>query len=120
MLHILTSWLVSALVIMVAAFVLPGVNLPADALESFRVALVVALIIGLFNAFVKPFLELVALPITVLTFGLFTFVINAVIIWVVAEYVVSGFDLANFWWAIAMALFVAIVGSLFARFNLIK
>ncbi len=72
---ILINWLVSTIAILVTAYLLPGVHL-----QDFTTALVVALVLGILNAFVKPILFLLTLPITILTLGLFMFVLNAVII----------------------------------------
>lgn len=114
MITLLISWLVSALVIMVAGYIVPGVEI-----EGLNVAIVVALIIGILNAFVRPILSVITLPITILTLGLFSFVLNALMIWI-ASLVVTGFDLANFWSAIFMSVFVAVVYAFFSLLNFNK
>lgn len=111
MISLILNWLVSAIVIMIAGYIIPGVEV-----EGFNVAIVVALILGILNAFVRPILGLITLPITILTLGLFSFVLNAFMIWI-ASLVVTGFDLANFWAALLMALFVAVVYAFFSRFE---
>lgn len=111
MITILISWLVSALVIMVAGYIVPGVEI-----DGLNVAIVVALILGILNAFVRPILALITLPITILTLGLFSFVLNALMIWL-ASLVVTGFDLANFWSAFLMSLFIAVVYSFFSMLS---
>lgn len=109
MITLLASWLVSALIIMAAGYVVPGVLV-----DGFQVALVTALMLGILNAFVRPVLALVTLPITILTLGLFSFVLNALMIWVTAEWVVTGFDLTSFWAAIWMGLFISIAYAFFS------
>ena len=74
---------------------------------SFYTALVVALILGLINAVIRPVLVLLTLPLTIFTLGLFIFVINGLLFWFVASFV-AGFDVAGFW----PAVFGAIVYSL--------
>ena len=75
--------------------------------KSFSVALIVALVLGLVNAVVRPILVLLTLPVTILTLGLFILVINALLFWLVAEFV-DGFHVGGFW----AAFFGAIVYSL--------
>lgn len=100
---LLANWIVSGLLILVIAYLLPGVTV-----SGFFVALVLALVLGLINAFVKPFVMFLALPINLLTLGLFAFVIDALLI-MLAAYLVPGFDIAGFWWALVFALAMAAV-----------
>jgi len=106
MINILINWLVSALLVLAVAYVLPGISV-----ESFWVALVVALVLGLINAIIKPLAVFLTLPIYVLTLGLFTFVIDALLV-MLAGYVVPGFEVSSFWWALLFALILSIVNSL--------
>jgi putative membrane protein len=103
---ILLNWVISALLILVIAYVLPGVSV-----TGFFVALVVALVLGLINAFIKPVVLFFALPINMVTMGLFSFVIDAVMV-MVAAWAVSGFDIDGFWWALVFALALAVVNML--------
>lgn len=118
MINALITWLVTAVLVMIGAYLIPGiklegadVNLLGLILPGFNVALIVALILGLLNAFVRPILGLIALPITILTLGLFALVLNAAMVYI-AAYVVSGFDVADFWSALLFSLFMAISSSL--------
>lgn len=108
---LLINWLTSACAIMVAAYFLPGIHI-----ENFLTAFVLALVLGILNAIVKPILFLFTLPITILTLGLFTFVLNALIV-IVATYFVRGFTVHGFLWAlifsIALSLLNAILGKVF-------
>ncbi len=99
----LLSWLLSALAIVITAYLLPGVEL-----AGFFAALVTALILGLINAFLRPLLVLLTLPLTILTLGLFTLVINAVLI-LLAAAVVPGFAVHGFWWAFVFGLVLAVI-----------
>jgi putative membrane protein len=91
---ILINWLLSSLVIIVGAYILPGVHV-----ESFLTALVLAIVLGIINALLKPILILLTLPINILSLGLFTLVINAALI-MLATVIVPGFKVDSFWWAL--------------------
>lgn len=99
----LINWLLAALAIMVTAYLLPGVQL-----SGFVPALLTALVLGLVNAFIKPILLLLTLPINILTLGLFTLVINALLIMLVSK-IVSGFQVAGFWWALVFSVVLTVV-----------
>ncbi len=96
------NWLVSALVIIIAAYILPGVT------TTFVGALIAALVLGLLNATIKPLLVAISLPINILTLGLFTLVISALII-LLASAIVPGFRVSNFWWALLFGLVLAVL-----------
>jgi len=99
----LLQWLVSGLAIIITAYLLPGVKL-----TGFFAALVTALILGLINAFIRPVLILLTLPLNILTLGLFTLVINALLIMLAAA-IVPGFAVQGFWWALLFGLVLAII-----------
>lgn len=80
-------------------------------LAGFFAAIIVALVLALLNAFLKPLLILFTLPATIFTFGLFLFVINALII-LLASNLVGGFQVDNFWWALLFSLILTFVNSL--------
>lgn len=105
MLYILISLILSSVAVFVAGSILPGVKL-----EGFSTAVVVAVVLSLINAFIRPFLILLTLPINVLTLGLFTLVIMGFCSWLVSL-VVPGFAFASFWWAIGFALVFAIINN---------
>ncbi len=100
---VLINWFVSALAILVTAYLLPGVHI-----ASFTSALVVAVVLGVINAFVKPILLVLTLPITILTLGLFTLVINAFVI-ILTSRLVPGFKVDGFWWALLFSIVLSIV-----------
>lgn len=86
MLNLLLRWLVGALALLAVAYLLPGITLT----NFFPTAVVAALVLGLVNAFIRPVVKLLTLPLTCLTLGLFALVVNAVLFWGVAA-VVDGF-----------------------------
>lgn len=100
------TWLISALAIAITAYLLPGVKL-----SGFLAALITAVVLGLVNAIVKPILFFLTLPFTILTLGLFTFVINAVMIMLTSA-VVPGFYVSGFWQALLFSLVLAVVNYL--------
>jgi putative membrane protein len=95
--------LVNALAVMVTAYLLPGVKL-----DGYFAAVVVSIVLGILNSVVKPLLHLFALPITILTLGLFSIVINAFVI-MLADWMVRGFQVDGFWWALAFSFVLALV-----------
>ena len=112
MMSFLLQWLVSGVAIIITAYLLPGV-----ALEGFLAALVTALVLGLVNAIIRPILILLTLPLNILTLGLFTLVINALLIMLAAS-IVPGFAVQGFWWALLFGIVLAIVN--FALSPLLK
>lgn len=105
--NIIFHWIISAVAIMIAAYILPGV-----AISGIIAALVLAVILGAINAFIKPVLILLTLPITIITLGLFTLVINAGLI-LLADAIVPGFYVDGFWWAMLFALVLWLINSFF-------
>ena len=96
---LILRWIINALALLAATQIVTGFHV-----DTFYAALIAAAIIGLLNAIVRPILVLLTLPITILTLGLFTFVINAAIIWFTSSFV-DGFEVHGF----LPALFVAII-----------
>ena len=102
MLKLLLVWLINAVALLAVAYLMPSISV-----ASFTTALVAALVLGLVNAVIRPLLILLTLPATILTLGLFIFVINGVLFWFVGTYL-QGFTVAGFW----AGVFGAIVYSL--------
>ena len=107
---IFIGWIVSALVIFSVAYILPGVHV-----ANFTSALVVALVLGIINAFVKPVLVILTLPITILTLGIFYFVLNALLILFVGS-IVPGFKVDGFLWALVFGIVLSIANSFVHNF----
>lgn len=100
---------VSALAVLLAAYLLPGVSV-----DNFLAAVAVAVVLGLVNFFVRPLLVILTLPVTIFTLGLFLLVINALMVMLVAA-VVPGFAVAGFWWALLFSLVVSAVSAFLNR-----
>jgi len=109
--RLLIRFLVLALALILIAYLIPGINV-----SSFLSALVAALVLGLINALIKPIVLVLTLPINILSLGLFTFVINGLLFWLVSS-MVKGFDVAGFWAAFWGALAFSII-SWFANMSL--
>ncbi len=101
---LLIRLLINALAILLIAYLVPGV-----AVTGFYTALIGAVVLGLLNLVIKPLILLLTLPITIITLGLFTFVINALLFWFVGT-VVKGFSVEGFIPAFIGALILTVVG----------
>lgn len=99
----LLKLLVSSLAVFFGAYILNGVYL-----DGFPTAILVALLMGFLNAFLKPILIILTIPITLITFGLFLLVINAVII-LLADYALSGFTVNSFFTAVVFSVIVSVI-----------
>ncbi len=110
MLYIIIRWLILTMAVLSAAYVLDGVQV-----RSFWTAFFTAAALGFMNTFFRPILLILTLPINVLTLGLFTFIINALLI-MMASGVVPGFDVVGFWTAILAALIISIVNWILQAF----
>ncbi len=102
---ILRLLLTSILVLLISYF-LKGVQV-----DGFFTALLVAIVLGLLNLFVKPIIVLLTLPVTVVTLGLFLLVINALVVLLCAE-IVGGFEISSFWTALLFSLILSLFQSL--------
>lgn len=106
MARILVVWLLNTAALAAVAWLLPSVGI-----SSPGAALAAALVLGLVNAVVRPLLVLLTLPVTVLTLGLFIFVLNGLLFWAVAE-LVPGFQVAGFWAGVLGALAFSLISWL--------
>jgi len=100
---LIIKWLIMVLAIFVSAYLIPGV-----VVLGFWSALWLALFLGIVNVLVKPILILITLPINILTLGLFTFVINALLILLAAS-VIKGFSVSGFWIAMLFSIVLSVV-----------
>ncbi|MGD8958661.1 MAG: phage holin family protein [Desulfobacteraceae bacterium] len=110
MIGVLVRWLVVTVAIMLTAYLLEGIHV-----TGFFSAFWAAAILGVLNIFLRPFLFLLTLPINVITFGLFTFVINALLL-MMASGVIGGFAVAGFWSALLGSLLISIISWIFNTF----
>jgi len=100
---LLLRWLLNGLTILAIAYYLPGVTV-----TGFYTALIAALILGLINAIIRPILLVLTLPINLLSLGLFTFVVNALMFWF-GSTIVKGFEVDGFGSAFFGALILTVV-----------
>jgi len=98
--------IITAVVAFALSYILKGIHI-----NEFTTALLLALVLALLNAFLKPLLIILTLPITIVTFGLFLFVINALIIMLASEFI-DGFKVDGFWWALLFSLLLSTLTSL--------
>ena len=101
---ILVRWLLLAAALLLVAYLYPGVTV-----AGFPAALLAAFVLGLFNTLVRPLLVLLTLPVTLITLGLFLFVINALMFWAAAS-VLDGFNVAGFSAALIGSLLYSLCG----------
>ncbi len=96
--------LLSTLAVIIGAYLIPGVSV-----DSIVTALIVAVVLGILNAIVKPILIILTIPVTVLTLGLFLLVINVIIIYI-ADSLIPGFAVAGFFSALIFSVVLAVIG----------
>nr|WP_321225450.1 phage holin family protein [uncultured Psychroserpens sp.] len=104
--NLLIRLLITAIIVMILAHFLPGV-----AVSGFVAAFIVAVVLGLLNFIVKPILVILTIPITIMTLGLFLFVINACII-LLADKFIDGFGVSGFWIALLFSILLSICQSI--------
>ena len=103
MIRLLAVWLINALALMAVAYLMPSIEV-----SSFGAALVAALVLGLVNAIVRPVLVLLTLPVTILTLGLFIFVLNGLLFWMVGSWL-QGFWVGGFWAGVLGAIGFSVI-----------
>lgn len=101
--------LLGGISVLIAEFLLPGVHI-----DDFMTGFILAAVIILINLTLKPILILLTLPLTLITFGLFLLVINALMI-LLADHFIDGFSVDGFWWAILFAIVLSVINSLFGN-----
>ncbi len=102
--------IVSALAIVIATYLIPGVTVTLFG------AIVLAVVLGIINVFIKPVVKIIALPLTILTLGLFSLVINALFI-MLASKLVPGFSVTGFWTAFWFSIVLSLINALFNSFK---
>jgi putative membrane protein len=101
--RLLITWLINTLALLAVPYLMHSVKF-----ANFGAALIAALVLGFVNTLIRPLLLLLTLPATLLTLGLFIFIINGLMFWLVS-YLVSGFYVASFWSAVGGAILYSIV-----------
>lgn len=105
MFKLILKILISAVALLVAAYAIPGI-----AVDGVYIAIIAAVVLGLLNLIVKPILFILTLPINILTLGLFTFVLNALLFWFAASFV-EGFAVSGFVPALLGSLLVSVISA---------
>ena len=106
--NFLIKLLVSTLAVIITAYLLPGVTIDND---SVLIAIVVAAVLAFLNSIVKPVMIFLTIPFTIFTFGFFLLAINAFII-MIADRLIDGFHVRNFWWALLFSIVMWLVNSI--------
>jgi putative membrane protein len=115
--NLLIRWIIASFSLFVAAWLVPGIRVEGNA---WGVYAVMAVILGLINAIIRPILKLLSLPIIILTLGLFLLVINGITLWMASALAIKvfhvGFYVDDFWSALLGALIVSIVSMILSAF----
>ncbi len=116
--RLLLRWLITAVALVVAAWLVPGIAITDN--NGWVAVLVMAAVLGLANAFLRPLLQLLTCPLVLLTLGLFLLVINAVTFslssWIAVNWFNAGFEVGGFWPALFGSIVVSIVSFLLSMF----
>lgn len=101
--RLLLIWLINAAALLALKYIMPSITV-----DSFVTALVVALVLGLINTVIRPIFVILTLPVTILTLGLFIFVINGLLFWAVGSFV-PGFHVDGFWSGVFGAIIYSVI-----------
>ena len=102
----LAEWLVRAFVLVITTYIVPGFRI-----DSFTTALIIAAVLAILNLLLKPILVILTLPATILTLGLFMFIINAILLLITSS-IIEGFKIDSFITAIVASIVITVVSSL--------
>ena len=111
---LLLAWVINAAALFLLPYVFPWVSV-----DTFWTALIAALVLGLINTLIRPLLVLLTLPVTVLTLGLFIFVINGLLFWWVGSFI-DGFQVSGFWSGVFGAIVYSLISWVLASLLLSK
>lgn len=103
----ITHWITSTIAILIAVYIIPGATI------TFLGAFILAVVLGIINLFIKPVISLLTLPITIVTLGLFSLVINAFLI-ILASKIVPGFYIDGFITALLFSILLSLINTLFS------
>jgi len=101
--RLLLTWLINALALLAIKYIMPSITV-----DSFVTALIVAVVLGFINTLIRPIFVILTLPVTILTLGLFIFVINGLLFWAVGSFV-PGFHVDGFWSGVFGAIIYSII-----------
>ena len=105
--RILLKWLINTLALLITAYVVKGIRV-----TGVSALFLAAALLGILNALIRPILIILTLPINIITLGLFTFIINAAMLWFVSL-IIKGFVIQGFWPAVVGALIISLVSWFF-------
>jgi len=111
MLNFLLTWLVTAISLVITAKFIPGIEI-----GSFSDALIAAVVLGLVNAIVKPIIQVLTLPLTILSLGLFLLIVNAICLSLVGYLSPAAFTVQGFWPPFFGAIALSLISGLLSRF----
>jgi putative membrane protein len=103
--HLLAEWILKSLTLLITAYLVPGFHI-----DSYFTALIVAVVLGILNLLLKPILVILTLPVTIITLGLFMFVINALLLLLTSSFI-KGFRIDSFGSAILASIVITLVSS---------
>ena len=103
---VLGSLIISTISIFAVSYILSGIQI-----DSLLTAVVVAVVMAILNVTLKPLLILITIPLTIITFGLFLLVVNVLVLYA-AAFLIGGFHIEGFWWALAFSILVSLVNSI--------
>ncbi|MDI9480011.1 MAG: phage holin family protein [Syntrophomonadaceae bacterium] len=106
---LITRWIMNIAALVITAVLLPGFQLTVWG------AIVGSVFLGIINAVIRPFIIVLTLPLNILTLGLFTFIINALMLWLTSA-TIRGFDIDGFGWAILSALLLSLISFIISMF----
>jgi len=110
LMRLLLNWLLSAVALLVVSFLVPGFHV-----EGFKSALIAAVVIGLINATLGLLLKLITLPLTILTLGVFWWVVNALMLMLASALLTPGFRVEGFLWAFLGAIVLSLVNVILRK-----
>jgi putative membrane protein len=108
MVRLLIGWILNAIALLAVAYLMPSIQV-----ASIGSALIAALVLGLVNTLVRPLLVILTLPVTLLTLGLFLFVINGLLFWAVGSFL-DGFSVGGFWSGVVGAILYSLISWVLA------
>ena len=108
--RLLLNWLLSAVALLIVSFLIPGFHV-----EGFKEALIAAIVIGLINATLGVILKVVTLPLTVLTLGVFWWVVNAAMLMIASRFMAPGFWVSGFFAAFIGAIVLSLVNMVLRK-----
>ena len=101
--NLLVKWLIATIAILITGYIIPGITV-----ASFWTAVGLAVFLAIVNVILKPILIILTLPINIITLGLFTLVINAILV-LLAAWAISGFQVSGFWTAMLFSIILSVV-----------